>query len=271
MPDILQALYLPGAKSRQRHLIMPVLLPLLRDADEYREPFVGSGVIGLAVMAQCPQLSFWINDRDAALTCLWWSLRHRGPEIVKLIEAFEPNPDAFDKFHAELDALANCPDDPTEIIRTGFMKFVLHQTSHSGYGSGVRGGKQYVNTKITERWQVDRITKKILIIANRLRRCDVRITGYDWSRLMNECIKDAQRSRVFFYFDPPFLMDNPEWQQHYYRHSFSDDDHIRLAEALQELRHTWALSLGDHHRVWQLYRWARIRPIGTRNLLITRE
>jgi len=248
-------------------LILPHLLPLLRDADEFREPFLGSGVIGLAVMARCPHLSFWLNDRDAAVTCLWWALRYRAPELVKLIEAFEPNPDAFYAFQTELDQLCNCPDDPADIVRIGFVKFTLHQISHSGYGSGVRGGKQELHTKIAARWKVDRIVKRTLLIANRLSRCDVKITGHDWSRVM----QNEQGIRVLFYFDPPYLMDNPEWQQNYYRHAFADEDHARLAEFLKQSPHSWALTLGDHYKAHQLYNWAKIMRIGTRVLLITRE
>jgi len=200
------------------------------------------------------------------VTCLWWGLRHRGLELIKLIETFEPRAEAFFTFKAELDALANCPNDPTEIVRVGFMKLALHRTSQSGFGSGVRGGKQEFATKIADRWKRDGVRTTALAIANRLQRCKVKITGYDWRKL----IDDAQ-GKIFFYLDPPYVMDNPEWQQHYYQHHFADADHSRLAEALKTLTHDWALSLGDHHRVRELYDWARIRKIGARELLITRE
>ena len=181
----LQALYYMGAKARQLPEIMPRLLPLLEQADEFREPFAGSGVVSLAVMARCPRLSFWLNDRDPAMACLWWALRYHGPELVKLLEAFEPTPETFQALKVETDSLVNCPDDLNEIIRIGFMKFARHQVSHSGYGSGIRGGRYQEVFAIGSRWNVERIRNNLLIISNRLRRCDVRVTGYDWCRLLH--------------------------------------------------------------------------------------
>ena len=50
----LKALYYMGAKTHQRHLILPALRPYLQHASEFREPFVGSGAIALAVMSEFP-------------------------------------------------------------------------------------------------------------------------------------------------------------------------------------------------------------------------
>jgi DNA adenine methylase len=265
MPDILQALYLPGAKSRQRHLILTHLLPLLTNEVEFREPFVGSGAIGLAVMARCPGLSYWLNDRDPCMACVWWSLRYHGPDLIKLIDSYDPNPDDFHAFKVELGGLIRPPDDPAEIVRIGFMKFALHQTSHSGYGSGVRGGnRQEIHTKMTARWKVDRIAKKILIIANRLRRCDVRITGYDCCHLIDKCVSERHRSKAFIYLDPPYLGN----RSGFYSHRMSVEDHTRLADALQNSAHSFALCHSDHQEIRRLYDWAEIVEIDDAKLLI---
>jgi site-specific DNA-adenine methylase len=241
----LQALYYMGAKARQLPEIMPRLLPLLEQADEFREPFAGSGVVSLAVMARCPRLSFWLNDRDPAMACLWWALRYHGSKLVKLIEAFEPTPEAFQAFKVETESLVNPPDDPNEIIRIGFMKFARHQVSHSGYGSGIRGGRhQEVFTKMGARWNGDRIRKNMLIIANRLNRCDVRITGYDWYRLLD----GDPNKRICYYLDPPYLLNQNDCDQKYYSYGFEDEDHARLAEMLKLTPHRWVLTSSSHSR-----------------------
>jgi site-specific DNA-adenine methylase len=85
-----ELLFYPGSKNSKLNKILPRLLPLVSGVEEYREPFAGSGVIGLSVMSRCPQLSYWLNDRDPGLACLWYAARHHGPELVKLVETFAP-------------------------------------------------------------------------------------------------------------------------------------------------------------------------------------
>src|SRR5437868_3061495 len=176
-PTALKALYYMGAKNHHRHLILPALRPYLDGAAEFREPFVGSGGIALAVMARFPRLRYWLNDRDPAVACLWWALRHSVRDLVKLIENFRPSPEAFEQFKLETECIANCPDDPAEIVRVGFMKFARHQTSHSGYGCGVRGGKeQFLHHKLHARWNVERTKHSVLNLASPLNPSDVMVT-----------------------------------------------------------------------------------------------
>src|SRR5215469_10296398 len=202
-------IYYPGSQNFQSNNILRHLLPLLDGVEEYREPFVGSGVIGLSVMARCPQLSYWFNDRDPSMACAWYAVRHHGPELVKLIDTFTPTTDAFWNFKAELDVLARPPDLPQEIVEIAFKKLALHQMSHSGFGAGIRGGLRQENfIKITSRWSPASITKKLLIIHNRLRRCRAEITGFDFARL----IEDTSR-RSCLYVDPPY----PGNQSNFYR------------------------------------------------------
>jgi site-specific DNA-adenine methylase len=157
----MKLLFYPGSKNMKLRKILPHLSPLLKGVEEYREPFVGSGVIGLSVMARFPQLCYWLNDRDPAMACLWYAARHHGRELAKLVETFTPSVDAFRDFKAELDRIVRPPDPPQEIIEIGFRKLALHQMSHSGFGKGVRGGlRQETLEKITARWSPEVIAKK---------------------------------------------------------------------------------------------------------------
>src|SRR5260370_28903068 len=135
------------------------------------------------------------------------------------------------------------------MVRVGSMKFARHQTSHSGYGCGVRGGReQFLYHKIDARWNVQRIKANILTISNRLNRCEVKITGFDWKKLF----EDGDKGAVYF-LDPPYFMDSEHRQQNYYSVGFSDADHQRLAERLQHPQQPWGVTLGDHSRVLEVY------------------
>src|SRR6266478_8057894 len=106
----LKALYYMGAKTHHRDLILPALRVHLETATEFCEPFVGSGGIALSAMAEFPWLRFWINDRDPAVASLWWALRYRVGDLIKLIENFIPSAEAFSEFKVET-ILSNCPTD----------------------------------------------------------------------------------------------------------------------------------------------------------------
>jgi site-specific DNA-adenine methylase len=170
--------------------------------------------------------------------------------------------DAFRDFKTQLDGLVRPPDETREIVEMGFQKLALHQMSHSGFGKGVRGGlRQETLEKITARWSPEAISKKLLIIHNRLRRCRVQITGFDFSRL----IEDTSR-RSCFYLDPPYL----ENRFGYYEYEFALADHHRLAGLLRESPHRFALSHGHHPEIRRLYDWAEIVEIDEQDLLIIR-
>jgi site-specific DNA-adenine methylase len=256
----MKLLFYPGSKNLKSKKILAHLLPLLRGVEQYREPFAGSGVIGLSVMSRCPQLSYWLNDRDAGLACVWYAARHHGSELVKLVETFTPSVDAFRDFKAELDGLVRPPDQPQEIVEIGFRKLALHQMSHSGFGKGVRGGlRQDTLEKITARWSPEVLAKKLLIIHNRLRRCRAQITGFDFSRL----IEDTSR-RSCLYLDPPYLGNRFS----YYEYEFAPADHHRLAGMLGESPHRFALSHAAIPEIRKLYDWAEIVEIDEQELLI---
>jgi DNA adenine methylase len=261
MPAV-QALHYLGAKSRQLRQILPSILPRLQHVDEFREPFAGSGVVGMAVMARCPRLSFWLNDRDPAMACLWWSLRNRTEDLVKMVEAFDPTKEAFEAFKIETESLLNCPDDPAKIVQLAFMTLAVHRLSFGGYGRAFQTSRQPGRPF---RWNRDAMVETIQIIGNRLCRCDVRVTGYDWQRLL---INNGVAS-VFYYLDPPYVVDRENWNGYYYSHGLEYQDHVTLAETLRTLSHPWVLSMGDSHRVRRLYEWAHITEIGARELLIT--
>ena len=127
------------------------------------------------------------------------------------------------------------------------------------------GGKeQFLYHKIDARWNVERIKQNVLTISNRLNRCNVKITGYDW-----EITFEDDDPRIVQFLDPPYLMDSEHWEQNYYGIEFRESDHQRLTKRLRHTSQRWAMTLGDHYRVWEMYGgWAEITPIAPRMLLL---
>jgi DNA adenine methylase len=89
------------------------------------------------------------------------------------------------------------------------------------------------------------LKEEIAKIVARLRQ--VWIENLPWSR----CIAVYDRPDSFFYLDPPYRAKASKS----YRHSFTDDDHLALAETLTRVvRGRWMLSYNDDAFIRKLYR-----------------
>lgn len=250
--------YYTGTKSLLRPNILRVLLPLGEAAQEYREPFVGGGAIALSMMSRQPNLVHWLNDRDPAVACIWWTIQDHCQVMIARVEAFRPSIDEFDRLKSLVDDVIRVPRDEAEIVEVGFASFALGYMRFNGFGGGMRGGRAQMLDRIGERWKPESIVRTIDLIHRRLQRLNPRISGYDYSRLLAEA-----DHHVVLYVDPPYLGASST-----YRYGFTREDHERLADLLGNSRHSWCLSYGDQPEIRRLYRWARIEEIGYRNLLI---
>ena len=246
----MQLFYHPGSKEHARKQVLPILLPMLHMAQEYREPFVGAGAIGLAVMDRHPQLPCWLNDGDPAVAALWQATRSNPTELIERIRDFEPNVPAFDLFKRHIDARDELPKTAAEIVELGFHQLAVSKMRWSGCGGSPRGGYDQRQPRIGERWSIKHIINTVAAISQRLK--NARITNIDFEAL----ILDTSRHACLF-LDPPYF-----GGKNLYRYDFDDNDHERLAQLLKQTPHDWLLTYEDHPAVWELYDgWATIRPL----------
>jgi DNA adenine methylase len=159
-------------------------------------------------------------------------------------------------------------DDAGEILELGFRRLAHQAMAHSGWAvSGPRGGRAQSRYSVGEKWWPARIRSLIRLSSERMRLPrEVQITNRDFIPI----IGDTKQHRLLFC-DPPYMRNNPNWSELYYKHGFSDGDHARLAEMLRLTPHSWVLTYGDHCRVRELYQWAEIRRLTGNHLLITRQ
>lgn len=249
----------PGSKAKivdkmLRHFPSRVIDELFQSRKiEYREPFFGGGAVGLKLLNRLPgSASIWLNDKDYSMSCLWKSVHEQPKELIKMVTSFTPSVDAYNRFKEE--------DNRTDmdVVRTGFQKLALHQTSFSGLGamSGgpIGGQKQSSEYNVDCRWVAARHVRDIESIHRMLSRFKggVRITSGDFEPL----IVDAT-PHVFIYADPPYV----EKGGQLYKHNMSEDDHRRLARSLRSCRAEWVLSYDEHPLVRELYSWAEINDV----------
>jgi hypothetical protein len=138
-----------GSKHLLRNKLLPLLLPLLADVEEYREPFVGAGAIGLSVMARRPRLACWLNDIDPAIVSLWEATRLHPDELIRLVREFVPDVPAFRAFKAHIWARDAVPAIPAEIIELGFHQLAV--ATNAMVGSWRKPAWRLFPTRTTDR------------------------------------------------------------------------------------------------------------------------
>ena len=247
----------PGGKSKFGRSIAAHLNLYARRTDlEYREPFFGGGSVGLQFLKDLPGWSkVWVNDKDIGIACLWQSVLDPSSALLERINSFVPSVEVFDEFKAFLLDLKEMPESPDLRTEIAFRKLAVHQTSYSGLGTksgGPLGGREQSSKyKIDCRWSPATLTKKITQIRARLSRCQIKCTNLDFEDLVRE------PSPGLIYLDPPYyVMGNALYQC-----GFTEADHLRLSQALQESPHPWVLSYDDCPQVRELYQWASLETL----------
>lgn len=249
----------PGAKTKVVDQIVSrfpdrMMLPLFNEPVEYREPFFGSGAVGLEVLRVIRgESSVWVNDKDHGMACLWSAIKDAPAELSEMIGSFKPSVDAFRRFQEE--------DEREDIgmVRAGFQKLALHQISFSGLGAmaggPIGGADQGSEYAVGCRWNAKRLINEIEIYRSRFAKFGnrIRITSEDFGVVL-----DGAPSHAFVYVDPPYFLKGAQL----YKHSMSNDDHERLRNLLRTSAAYWILSYDDHVYIRFLYEeWARIESI----------
>ena len=258
----------PGGKNKIRSVIIEKIASLITDdIVEYREPFFGGGSIGLELLQRCSKSLFnkihsvWINDFDIGIACLWTAVIKYPQALKEKIMGFSPSTKHFYDFKEELgsnlEAYRDYVISPDEMIDLGFKKIAIHQISYSGLGTmsgGPLGGQnQKSNYKVNCRWSPDYLCKKIDKINKIFKNFEIKnekCSSHDFENLING-------RNSFLYLDPPYFLQGTVL----YQCSFSQQDHVRLSNALKSTNNKWLLSYDDCPEIRNMYSWAKIEEI----------
>jgi DNA adenine methylase len=225
-------------------------------AVEYREPFFGSGALGLEVVSRLPNgTRVWINDLDPGVYAIWLSVMHDVQPLERAIAAFQPTVDAFQRLKAD-DGVAT-----GDTVRDALHKIALHRMSVSGFGAmsgGPMGGvDQRGPCTVGSRWN----PATIITAVRRAHRIVWRFR--DRLRITNLHFRDVIASAgagTLIYLDPPYYARGSQL----YSHHMSDPEHAELAAMLRGTDAEWRLSYDDCDRVRELYSWAASRALAVR-------
>jgi len=201
----------------------------------YIEPFAGGGSI---FFAKPRARSSQLNDLDPALVNCYIQIRDRVEDLIALLDGVE----ASKENHHYYKNIYR----PSTPLEQAFRWYYLNRTSYSGimnmancyWGYGEKYSMRPKN------W------------PRHLRRTSEKLQGVSITQDDFETVIEQAPDGAFLFIDPPYF--NAD-QDKFYTHSFSREDHQRLADLLRRSEHRlkFLLTYDNCEDIRQMYGWTR--------------
>lgn len=213
--------------------------------EHYIELFVGGGAMLFELMSRGkPWTTTVLNDLDVSLMAIYKAARDYPQELKRLIVNCTPSVSLWER--------AKQVDGKVEnVVEAAAAKLVLHYCSHAGLGymaGSAQGGKsQESKYPIGCRWNPLKICRAIDDLNGVLTHGSSQLHSADFSWVLEHAMPDP--GTTFIFADPPYV----EAGEQLYRHSFTKEDHERLAEAFHDSDARWLLTYDDCPLIRDLY------------------
>ncbi|MBE0688994.1 MAG: DNA adenine methylase [Anaerolineae bacterium] len=204
--------------------------------DVYVEPFAGSGAV---FFRKHPSRIEVLNDRDDQLVNFFQVLRDRPDPLIKAIEL---TPYALKEYKQAFEP----SDDPIESARRLYIRCWQAYSSDLRYASGWRTQRNIKRgSNLAAEWsRLDGLTDAISRLKNAQIEC----------RDAVEVIQYYDGPNVLFYVDPPYVHRSRAGKGRLrYRHEYTNEQHIQLAETLKTAKGMVLLSGYDCDLYRELY------------------
>ncbi len=213
-----------------------------QEYDRYVEMFGGAGWVLFS--EERPKILEVYNDINGDLVNLYRCVKCHPEAIQKELQGLLMSRELFFDAKEQL-----CIRGLTDIQRAARFYILIKESFGTDCRSfGVRG-KDLQNG-------IEYITD----ISNRLKK--VVIENLDFEHL----IKTYDKESTLFYADPPYY--NAE---KYYPDRFNPDDHIRLLNALRNLKGRFVLSYNDCAQIRKLYQEFNVKSVERQNTLVNKS
>lgn len=225
----------PGGKSR----VAELLVDLMPDFKEYREPFLGGGSVFLTAKQKRPDAKYWINDLYYDLWCFWTEAQADMGSLVddikKLREEYQGGGrEMHDKLVLEMPGYG--------IHDKAVAFFAINRSTFSG--TSLSGG--YSQESFDKRFTPSSIERLALIeplLTN------TEITNSDYSELITAAGEDT-----FIFLDPPYWTATKSALYGKNGELHKGFDHERLAETLKSCPHKWMMTYDNCDYIKDLYK-----------------
>lgn len=252
----LSPLRYPGGKARLASYVSGVIEENFLTGCTFYEPFAGGASISLELL----RLGFIgdavLIEKDPLVFAFWWCVFNQTDALCNAIEACPVTIETWTILQPTRKI-----EDPLvgafSILQLGVAGLFFNRTNFSGIiGAGPIGGESQKSAyKLDCRFNKEKIIRQVRAAAAFSDR--VTVTCGDAVSFLRANSEAISTGFAFVYVDPPYYLQGPKL----YRHSYTDEDHARLASFLGDQGYPWLLSYDDHPRVRQLYANNTVQPI----------
>lgn len=219
----------PGSKSKS----LDKILPQLRYAGKYCEPFGGSGSVLLARNASPLEI---FNDRYSGVTCFYRVIQD-NKKMNAILDRCAFFLHSREEFIWCRNTWKNCEDEIERAARWWYTISVSFGSQGRNFGRCIKG-KSQIGPKLKNN------LKHFPEVSLRLR--DVQIENQDWRMIL----KDYDSEDMVWYIDPPYYKSTKGM----YECEMPDSDHEELLDRIFQLRGFVALS-GYDNPMYDKYAW----------------
>lgn len=247
MPETINPLRYPGAKRSLVNYIDALLDANHLYGCTFFEPYAGSAVVGLELLQHGHIRRLILCEKDILLYAFWECVFRETDALCSRIEETDIT---IETWHQQ-----NCFRDMTTLGQANLLDFAFaglffNRTNFSGIlkANPIGGLNQASQYSIDCRFNKD----KIIEIVQRLSayRDAVEVHFDDALQFMSTQNAHFLRENCFAYFDPPYY----EKGAKIYRHYYTNQDHIMLAQYVRNIRGLdWIISYDDAPFICGLY------------------
>lgn len=209
---------------------------------EFREPFFGGGAV---FFAKPKSEHNWINDIDKELII---TLRIMADPAKRKILANRLAKEVASKERFQEIKKMN----PSSDLDIAFKYFYINRTAYGGIMKLPNWGYHEKKSVHPIKWpaRIEKAGKKLE---------GIKMTSVDFEEIIKA--PKMNNGEVFMFIDPPYYEAD---QKRAYKHSFTEEDHLRLAELLKNTNHKFCLTYDDCKPIKRLYSWAKINSVSWR-------
>ena len=245
----------PGGKASLATLLSKTIELNGLNGCLYFEPYAGGGGAALRLLREGAASEIYLNDLDPHIYSFWRAALSESERFAEAILSVPVTLSEWRKQH-QICTLA----DPTRLFDLGFATFYLNRCNRSGIilGSAPIGGyAQEGEWKIGARFYRESLAERVLAIGKQ--RDVIHVSNMDALQfLSSHFLSGDERMLTFAYLDPPYHQNG----QRLYMNFYSDDDHLTLAQYIQQPNDfAWLMSYDDSDYIRQLYSTCNVSEI----------
>lgn len=239
----------PGGKGDFLSTFHGILTASEYDGLPLVEPYAGSAAISLGLLELGAVPRSTLIERDPLIFAFWTCVFER-PE--RLVNRFLELPISMKTWNDLQPFLKIERPSSRNLLDLAIAGLFFNRANFSGIiHSGPIGGVSQ-----SSRYKIDCRTNKADIISRIAQISELApLVTVKFGDGLMQLKRDARRTNVFYYIDPPYFL----MGERLYRHYFSHKDHKALAETLNQVRFPWVLSYDNNHVIEFLYEDCHVR------------